>query len=317
MDDDIEIVSKIDFPTLEHRGYVVVRLFNIQNSQLVTSILNEQQEFIDKRLPLSAGGFGAFGNTSSFHCEGIRHLRLIIGQILKPEFKKYYNGRNIEVLIDRFSYRYPETSTTPESWHRDIGPNSGNDIIYGGWLNMDHDRNQYFSAIPETHRTASDISGHGFAKFSKEESRQYNAKRQEKGIPIPPGHLLIFNQDLIHEVLVTKTKMHSARLYCGWRVTNSKIPLHGEAYFLNVVNNQANPLLPSGQEVPMYPKLWAVNWLDKLAEYSSNVKPVYLDERGRVQRFMMSLRDAIDIPGSGIHMFPAYSEEEIKLLRPN
>jgi hypothetical protein len=64
---------------------------------------------------------------------------------------------------------------------------------------------------------------------------------------------------------------------------------------------------------PIYGKLHAVNWKERLREFSENIKEEILDHNNkekRVIRYMPSLKEV------NYELFPAYSKEEISMLFP-
>src|SRR5580692_4103087 len=93
----------------------------------------------------------------------------------------------LEQLFDRMCIRRKGTQTSGENWHRDVSAQSlPGDDIFGGWINLDVDRSQYFSCVPGTHvdRDASQTTG--FAKISED------VGVGKEVIEIPPGHWIIF-----------------------------------------------------------------------------------------------------------------------------
>jgi len=95
------------------------------------------------------GGFGAIGIPSMFHHPDLRELRGACYEAVYPYFAQAFPGRKMEALFDRLSVRRKGTTTSAESWHRDVGGKPG-DLILGGWLNLDAagTKPQYFSGIP-------------------------------------------------------------------------------------------------------------------------------------------------------------------------
>ena len=220
-------------------------------------------EYKDTTYPV-LGGFAAFGNPASFHNPFIRKLRKdVYTYLLKVLFKDYASVDNSslksEMLFDRMLLRRKGQNPSVESWHRDVcarPPKSSlikGDNILGGWLNLDNS-NQYFSCIPGTHSGVELYSlTPGFATFNKEEVIELNKKRQK--IKIPPGHLVIFFQHIIHEVLPNKAPNDMYRLFHGFRLTTSNKPLFENDYKKRkVFEDQAIPRLPSYQLPAMYSK---------------------------------------------------------------
>lgn len=210
------------------------------------------------------GGFSALANPSSFHHPTIRALRALVyervlaadkhagkgdGNTGKSVFgfwdpESENHGRMLEKLSDRLMYRRIGVAPPAESWHRDdaLGVDPANpdtdypaDVVYGGWLNLDVGANQYFSCIPYSASTTT-RTGSGFGTIK---SRAYDDSGKPHDrvemlewiqhmyrIKVPPGHLLIFDEMTIHEVLATEKPFDSMRLFFGWRISgrNSTYP---------------------------------------------------------------------------------------------
>lgn len=139
------------------------------------------------------GGFGAFGNPSSFHHPEVRVFRRMRKKLVfRPVMTSYAklafpNDRLLlESLFDRLCVRC-EAFNRPvaEAWHRDIYgadkhklrplprtlPGNSQDLLFGGWTNLDH-RTQSFVGLLATH--TSPTSGKaGFAEFSKSEIEKF------------------------------------------------------------------------------------------------------------------------------------------------
>jgi len=290
--------------------------------------LSEQKEFIisDKdTTKYVMGGFGAFGNPSSFHHEEVRQLRLSIYKYMIPYFKNAFGGKYIECIVDRFAKREPGTSVSPESWHRDISNVKKNkthgeqgDIIYGGWVNLDETNTQYFTCVPSTHME--EVVGAGFAKISNADKPLYNSKKEK--ISVPPNHLIVFNEKLVHAVTPSKVKMNTYRLFMKYRITsNPDCPLFPSAEILKIINEQGVFPLSLEQMPPMYSKLHMVNWRSRVKEFSLNFHPQLLEKKklkteteteteptAYVMRIMPSLQQA------KLDLFCPYSDEEKRML---
>lgn len=271
---------------------------DLNNCKPLSGLLKAPPEFNDPRGALTLGGFGALAIPSSFHHPDIRFIRQIVYDKVKPELRKYFNHSRLELLFDRVSVRRIGTSTSSESWHRDVCPDAlQGDIILGGWINLDPDGSppQKFSCSPGTHRVVTDRTG-----FAKTKEVPTNKKVYE----IPPGHVILFHQNLLHEVKAQKATFESHRLYLGWRLTESTAPLfHHE----DIIEFQGVPKIPSGQIPPMYAKLHWVNHRHMIEEISQRIKPEYLDARSG-----MVLRE---LPPLGKY-YPPYTEDEKKIMTP-
>ena len=273
-------------------------------ANLVQEFLAEQVEYIaHPPRGFTLGGFGAFGNPSSFHHPHIRTIRQLVSSHIWANLQSTFPGRKVQVLFDRFALRKQGTSPTAESWHRDeCSLSLPGDRILGGWVNLS-DTVQEFSCIPGSH----DVEpGNGqFHKFSKDEGKEL--KKRRKVYNIPPGHILFFWQHLIHEVSAKKAKLDNTRLFMGWRLTDhDQDPFNYD----EAIRTQGIPMIPSGQLPPIYAKLHWACWRSRITELTQCVRPEVIDPRtGEVYRFMPSLE------ASGLPMFRIYTPDEIALHR--
>jgi hypothetical protein len=309
---------------LQEFGYVVISCIanteQLRNEFKQTCVAFPEYKTHDPGGLYVLGGFAALGNPASFHNPFVRRLRemcmaeiLIRGVIPKPS-----DDHKIEHIIDRMMLRRNGLGPSAESWHRDeaVGTLS-DDVVYGGWINLD-DKEQYFSCVPKTHRNTKNDHG-GFAKISKDDIQKY--KHDKSKITVPPGSILIFNEDIIHEVLPTASKIDSYRLFLSWRVTTSDKPL-----ILNldsIIETQGVVPLKSGQIPAMYSKLHWTNWWEKLKIFSGTFKDICLCDitvkagknmgeiRRLVYRHMPSLM-VLKLP-----MYPVYTDHEKQMLHPN
>lgn len=274
------------------------------------------------------GGFSALGNPSSFHNTTIRTLRIrlmfSIIPLLSKFIDKYIPDKNykIEQLIDRMSIRRVGTSLSRESWHRDISKDTEkSDIIFGGWINLDKSNEQKFSCVKKTHKiNESDIKDKkGFATIPKEEHKKYN--KSKSTIKIPPGHQIIFFQNIIHEVLSIKQTVESIRLYSGWRLTTFDKPLIKD--LKERLNKQSIIPLPSSQLPPMYSanhlsfhKDMTIKWsketfLPQLIEHKKGKSKGKTVEYDIIPRYMKSLKE-MKLP-----LYLKYSKTELSIYKPN
>jgi len=276
------------------------------------------------------GGFGALGNPSSFHNTTIRTLRIRLMFSIIPLLSKFIdkylslseNPLKIEQLIDRMSIRRVGTSLSKESWHRDISKDTEkSDIIFGGWINLDKSNEQKFSCVKKTHKINEfDIKDKkGFATIPKEEHKKYNESKST--IKIPPGHQIIFFQNIIHEVLSIKQTVESIRLYSGWRLTTFDKPLIKD--LKERLLDQSIILLPSSQKPPMYSanhlsfhRDATIKWsketfLPQLIEHKKGKSKGKTVEYDIIPRYMKSLKE-MKLP-----LYLKYSKTELSIYKPN
>ncbi len=106
---------------------------------------------------LVKGGFAALGTPSSFHNSLVREQRMQVHPIavgvLRALVTRDDFPRHTRVCqeIDRLLIRPAGMSPSAEMWHRDSSPAaSAGDIVFGGWLNLDT-QPQQFSCQLRTH----------------------------------------------------------------------------------------------------------------------------------------------------------------------
>jgi hypothetical protein len=63
---------------------------------------------------------------------------------------------------------------------------------------------------------------------------------------VPPGHMIVFPQHILHEVLSNTAVTEQFRLFTGWRITKSDEILNATEKE-NIVNQLKTPPLPSNQ----------------------------------------------------------------------
>ena len=159
-------------------------------------------------------------------------FRPVLACFVQRAFAEFsYKDVMLEALFDRLCVRC-ETFKRPvaEAWHRDIYgaekwnlralprtlPGGTKDILFGGWTNLDH-REQKLVCLLSTH-TETSSGSLGFSEFSDAEKKEnrfnerlwnqrsrrygYTLHTDDKGfVRVPPGHCVIFQQQLIHSVV--------------------------------------------------------------------------------------------------------------------
>ena len=303
-------------------------------------INNPHLDIARHKLVYVLGGFAAFANPGSFHNPLVRKLRILCKKNVLSLFqtiasntykKEVKDNFNLEMLIDRFMYRLAGQSPSAEAWHRDVVPPeliSDNDEIYGGWLNLDS-KEQYFSCIPGSHLGIKlKTLKPGFATIPKEDIKDFNVYKDT--FVVPPGHMVIFPQYILHEVVSRKVKYDMKRLFIGWRTTKDTTFLHKD--MLERLKSQNIIPLPSGQLPPMYASNHGSFFLNKkfkpnpkddyevtTIEWSHNtMKDITLvtkknkdgNEYKIVNRYLKSLEEY------RLPMYEKYSDEEIIYYKP-
>ncbi len=220
------------------------------------------------------GGFAQLNNPAAFHNPFIRRVRQWAMALIIPVLNQYRKAAglkeddwNLENLFETMMFRIAGKKATAESWHRDESPNmKSDDIMFGGWVNLD-DTKQYLSGIPETHRVKRNKTSKGFNTFNREESVKLSKSLNRKKVPIDSGSIVIFNEEMIHEVMSKAAKHDSYRIFLAWRITRDTLPLIPN--IIDLLNDQGVIPKKSGQIPPMYPTLNWVNSRPQLIRWST------------------------------------------------
>jgi hypothetical protein len=173
------------------------------------------------------GGFAALNNPSSFHNQFVRSLRMHVHgmAIFRDLFGMGPGGNNegathLEQVIDRMLIRQTDQSPGEDFWHRDIALGTNpNDRVFGGWVNLNNTE-QAFSCVPGSsaeERVHTPNDPFGFAKIAEDD--HYKCVARSYKVMIPPGHMIVFNEDTIHEVMPSHTNERMLRLFTGWRLS--------------------------------------------------------------------------------------------------
>lgn len=196
--------------------------------------------------PLVLGAFGALGNPASFHNLWARRMRMTLQPIAVSALRTTISSdANIHQLFDRMCIRRPSTEYKGETWHRDVCKGLpglvASDKIWGGWLNLDDDYQIFTCVLGSSENHVGGSGGFQAAGVPSED--------QVSVVHVPPGHLILFRQDILHCISKARFRQRSYRLFVGFRVTTSEHPLYDVA---SIVANQMVPPLPSGQAPAMF-----------------------------------------------------------------
>jgi hypothetical protein len=234
------------------------------------------------------GGTSFLGHPSVFHAPAFRRMRrIVMRELIVQVFREYITeDQGIELLLDRIMVRPAGDAPPKESWHRDVSPYAmEGDEIFGGWLNLDENP-QYFSCVPGSAGAAL-VSAKGFLP----EELAGLPRRYE----VPPGGMILFREDILHEVVATKLKHTSIRLFHAFRVsTHIGTSVLGSPEDLSeVLSIQPVLKIKSGQLPTAYPQsavrfpLQAARlemWLEEM------VVPDAIDRKTRSFRSLGSLK---------------------------
>ncbi len=236
------------------------------------------------------GAFGAFGNPASFHSREMYVLRYIIFNKLRSFFKNLDSDRKLEMLFDRLAIRREGTTLGGETFHRDTcSIQDKEDKIYGGWINLDSEETQYFSCVPGTHICK------GRGGFEKIEGKFKDTKVK---IAVKPKNIIIFDQNIIHEIFSQKIKKTNIRLYLGWRHTYSNVPLLNDPKDpqknINLIlRDQIVPVLPSGDIPYMYSKQHPGLHRHMVIQLTKEIKDFYKIENNKYENGYVIARSLV------------------------
>jgi len=261
-------------------GYIL-RPVNPGDVERDRYLFNKYLKFLPEHKPeaefdgdVGAGSFGAINYASSYHCPAAiscdHHVYSTFEDVL-INVAKHLGLKNSQIIPDRLCYRTKAQPT--ESYHYDASAGAEEtDVFYGTIYNLNKDLDQVFTLVPGTHKMKADLDGGAFTTVDPDLKADY--KKREITIAIPPGHALLFNENVIHRVSGRKPKKPILRKFVGFRLTNSDEPWCPE----NVARMEEQAALAhkGGQVAPMFPRLWLTNWPDKCEEYSKRLIPEML-----------------------------------------
>jgi len=321
----------MNWQKLQKDGYITLKVFDEAERlrllrELQCTVARFQEYKTMEKNGLVMGGFGAFGNPSSFHNPWVRKIRkklhpVILDKIFREHLQE--TGLKFEQDIDRMMIRTPYQTVGKESWHRDESKYAKpGDTIFGGWVNFDAFPH-YLSACPGTHMEPdAQRKNKGFARIGKKDYPRYEKLKQN--ICVPPGHILIFFERMVHEVRGSKGQtIH--RLFMGWRTTRDNEPLlkNGSKQLHKALADMAVMPIKSGQTPQMYSgSHWnfhrqkVQDWSERIADQCKEHRTVQSGkEQGKVytnivHQRMKSMREY------GFDMYPPYEPDEISILMP-
>jgi hypothetical protein len=244
----------------------VVTLPVLEHDVSVQFLETEQAfpEFQPGTRPYVLGGFAAYANPSSFHSPFVKELRkatfekVVASQVFQTYLQEVrpdsYEKFHLEVLFDRVLHRFPGQKPNPETAHRDVTPHKllreeDDDLLFGGWLNLTA-HEQFFVGKPGSHlgvRNTYEVSkAHkGFCTLDTKSDEYAEYQATKRKFSVPPGHLVIFPQHLVHEVLSQKSPHEQFRLFFGWRLTRGTSTLFPDKE--RAIDTLGVPTIPSGQ----------------------------------------------------------------------
>lgn len=311
---------------LQRDGYVVVpsNCFTPAHRAELLGEASHFPEFNPGTTQFVMGGFAALGCPSSFHNPVVRKYRqwmhsILVTKLFSPLVATYADPGEwkLDHIIDRMVIRVPGQRPSTEPFHRDEASEliaSSDDKVFGGWVNLD-EADQFFSCVPGTHMP--DTNNHrGFSKIPKEEAREIRAKKLTRTVRIPSGHMLVFYENIVHEVVSRVARQTLVRLHLGFRLTRSVDVRPVD--LMEKIDSQGVIMIKSGQIPGMYAKLHAVNWIEKLEEWSSThvANRCLVSHTFKTGKRVGQTFTICDKHLKGFPMYPAYTPGEKQLHTP-
>lgn len=288
------------------------------------------------------GGVGYVPFASLWYSEIVRYItKMVYTKTMEENPFVIEEDKYVSMLPDRPLVRFPTQAVVEKGkWHQDDAANSvvGVDDIYGGWINLNPDVTQFFKAIPGTHNPGHPIfenlkqkngEKRGYSNFRENSDQTYlsNYWKKEVGklIEIPPGHVLIFQENLIHTVYPNPPiDKPILRLHTSFLISTSDIALNDrptqQKYrkrrkLLDLFRDQEMVPVRSGQHTPLYSPF---NLYPNNVEAVNELSTHYIDackKNGRVQRFLPSMK--VISENSDAEMLSPMNPEEVRFYIPH
>jgi len=292
------------------------------------------------------GGFGAWGNPTSFHYPTMQNIRMACYFNTLPfmsQFESFNKSdRQFCSIIDRFCVRVKNASLSSESEHRDTSPlGKKTDTIFGGWVNLSATNiSQHFSCYLGTHFETAQMSDKDFKQSLREESG-FNTLKLSKAqrsilrthlsrVTIPAGYMILFHQNILHIVDGGKIKTTSPRLFTGWYLTHGQDALYpnGTAGLMNDIERGAPMVLKSNQTPPMHAKLHKVNYIENNSKHCVRVftkpmlelvhfKPGAQFPKGKTLPFVKRVAPSLSDMDPSFDVNAYYTQDDIDILIPH
>ena len=298
------------------QGYIVLPVLQpqevIETREQLIAELSQDPVYKDPALAIEQGmvmgGFGALPTAHSYHNKVVRALRIKAHKVaasLCPPDKK------MTQCPDRVMVRTANQLPSKESWHRDKSPfaEAGSDM-FGGWINL-NDFDEHFVCCPGSQQVGNS-GAQNFETIPKED-RPYWKARQVK-VPIPPGHMIVFYENIVHCVNPGKRTLRY-RLFTGWCIG----PQTPDPTLIARMKNFQTPKIKGGMQPPLYSRQHMACWMDRIVKFSENISEEYcydhLVKSGKNEG--KTLHIAKRFPMEPGMQYPAYSDEELAMFMPH
>jgi hypothetical protein len=271
---------------------------------------------------IAAGGFGALGVASAFHALVFRANRKHQQGLITPLLARVHAGSDaplhLQVIPDRAAFRPKGDKCTAESVHRDLSSGLRHkDTCYGSWCNLNHTGDQHFSCMLGT-AIEVDAGQTGYtAVIDRDIKREFKAHKTR--VCCPPGHVILFRESLLHEVLGTPSQTDTYRIFTGFNVSSHLAMLYPQN--LQRCGDQEQLQYKGGDFPRLVPRLWLVNWADRWKVFSQRfIRHPALIYNHTVQSSGVVHNDVCRVVAPSLATlglkYPDYSAVDLAVLQP-
>lgn len=280
----------------------------------------------NQQLDYAPGGFAAEGSPDADHHPTVRRWREHYMCVAVPVLGAYMrlvgldstasaHSWRVAQFPDRVMERLPGKKPMAESWHTDECPfidTTQGARVLGGWINTSA-RVQFFSLLAGSHRNPPQGNG-GFGQVTLEQVRAYATAHPDAPslVRVEPGGVLLFFENVIHEVVCKVSTEPVRRLFTSMYLTRSdsdgdtkaliddpldeatcarllkqadfREPTWGArdtldhyAHITQMMRRQQSIPLKSGQSRALYPKMWRIAHRERLQHWSDTCVRQSLD----------------------------------------
>lgn len=311
--------------TLLASGFVVLETdFSVQVSwrARINAAVRSFPEFLPTAICYSSTGDGCVNTPSSFHHPTVRELRAFCYAAVRPVLQELAvavkQDKFVEVFMDSLVYAAPGMAPRKRHVSRaDVPYAQAGDLILSSWINLDT-RHQVFDCVVGSHQPG---VNHNIAWDSGKVDcrRRGEWMSQVQRVTVPPGHIILYFDNLLTQSCATARNFWSCKLHTGYRLcAPGALPLI--PHIALVLSSQAVPQLKSGDWPRVVQHGWALHSQKIAAFVLENVHPSW--HMWRLHKGKLILQPACDtytrvMPPPASLLYPVYSHEEALMYFPH
>jgi hypothetical protein len=352
MTTNIEDQDMENIISFKNTGYCVFKVYDNTEIEMISNeflniAMNSPElntNMVHDRFVTGSVGYCPFA--SVWYNPFVRKIHTTIYEtiIRKQIFKDSLQIENnlFSMLPDRPLVRFNRQKVDEKGkWHQDDAANAReDDLIYGGWINLNFDESQYFKCIPGSQNVShpvfqnllqKDGKRRGYANFKDAKDQKFITQYWKENInclvEIPPGYAIVFQENIIHTVFRNPpTQKCILRQHISALISSNTLPLNDRPTqkkflknkkIIELFDNQDLVPVRSGQKTPVYSPLnkYPKN-LPQLHELSSHYIEACKDTDNIVKRYLPSMRELTDL-GVIEHMHDPLTQYEINIYIPH